>query len=222
MKKFFPVTQFPVSNVSPAKEALAKEYDQGNKGYLTADELAELYVRKVPEADGFVPEDLGDVLEFLGVQQKIRQDYVDSWEAMVSYQIYTNDWRGDFNITGIGAGHVKTGRRMIPNDKELFLFDFVLDRIDKDYLLDNLNDARLVVGPKDFPAFPGNIEPEKRFLAMTFSPQTTVRIQPPRFSSHYWNNLPEPARCWCGYRRSAKVGQGNRRHQFLRRPYPGK
>lgn len=188
MKKYFPTTKFPVSNFSKAKEALAKKYDTDKNGYLSADELALLYVNEVPNARGFVPENLVDVLNFLGVQQKIHQDYVSEWEAMSGYYYYANDWKGNFNIPDLGAGHIKVGFRKYPN-QELLIFDIILDLFDKDYLLENLDDARLVVGPKDFPALPGNIEPEKRFVALTFSPSTTVKVIT-RFQHPYEKTYP--------------------------------
>jgi len=158
MKRYSHTSRFSISHFDANKAKVAKKYDIGDKGYLTDSELAKLYVTEVHGAESYGPDDLNDALTFLGVSTQIRAMYTDLW-SVISYYGAANTWRGNFRFN-FGCGNARTGRTYV-SSVESMVFEFVLDLFSTDFLVENLDDAALFVGPKDFQgqASPWNVDP---------------------------------------------------------------
>jgi hypothetical protein len=151
LKKHQAGMQFSLARVAPDKSKLAKKYDEGNKGFLTYQELSELFVNEKAGVDVLRPEDLPEALSLLGMDD-LWPHYMADWEPIYNYQSCV-DWRGNFHFPGIGAGHVKTGRRTVyssGSSTEYFILCLIFDLFSTDYLLDNLNEGDVVIGPWGF------------------------------------------------------------------------
>ncbi|MFO1434230.1 MAG: hypothetical protein U1F76_29790 [Candidatus Competibacteraceae bacterium] len=156
MRTYHAGMQFSLARVAPDKLELASKYDKQQKGYLTFQELSELYVAEKKGVDLLRPEDLPEALALLGMEDLWPQDYLANWTPIYNYQCCI-DWRGNFYFGGIGAGNVKTGRRFDYGTNpatELFVICFILDLFSTDYLLENLNEGDVIIGPWGFSGGP--------------------------------------------------------------------
>lgn len=136
----------PIDQIAATKVALARGYDEGDKGFLTDAEIGRLYADAEPNSPSVSPQTLSEALDFLGVATarapySLSQpdDYL-NWNAAAT-------WRGNFHIAGVGAGHAKTGRRT-DGTNEYFVINLVLDLFGTDFLIDNLEDAHIFIGAK--------------------------------------------------------------------------
>ena len=57
--------RFNIKGIESSKQTMAKKYDEEGKGFLTFDQLAQLYVAEAPGADALLPEDIPEALAFL-------------------------------------------------------------------------------------------------------------------------------------------------------------
>jgi hypothetical protein len=133
----------PLDQITSSKVKLAKSYDQGDKGYLTDAELGALYGDQAPLSPVSI-DNLGKALDFLEVAPGFRPLLFASQEEYNNYTAATS-WRGNFQIPGIGAGHAKTGQR-VDSSTTYFVINLILDLFGSDYLIDNLQDARVFIG----------------------------------------------------------------------------
>lgn len=164
--RIMPRNSIPISDLkNSAMEQLAKQYDAGNKGYLTTEEAFRLYAQKNSDAQ---PANLQQVVDFLGgPQHKVTQRHLDGYELLMS-PAFASNWKGDFNIPGLGAGNVRTGRDIRPDyssgtpapgqDQFMFLIDMNL--VEQGRLERDLQGATLVVGPRGFKPEAGSNVPE--------------------------------------------------------------
>lgn len=151
MRKHQAGMQFSLANIPKEKAKVAGKYDKDKKGYLTFPELSELFVAEKKGVDTLRPEDMKEALEMIGLED-LWPHYLADWTPVYNYQCCV-DWRGNFHIDGVGAGSVKTGRRVdYSSGTELFVVCVVLDLFSTDYLLENLNEANVIIGPWGFPS----------------------------------------------------------------------
>ncbi|MFH1807698.1 MAG: hypothetical protein ABIJ09_03055 [Pseudomonadota bacterium] len=148
-----------ISNIGDvSKEKEAKRFDANNDGVLQAEEAARLYSEKTL---GDRPANLDDALKVVGGRQHEVKTFHQEYPFLMTVGAY--GWKGDFNVPGLGAGNVRTGRtkstysnydsasggsRQREVDSYKFLFD--CDLMDKGFLEKNLQSATLVIGPKGF------------------------------------------------------------------------
>jgi hypothetical protein len=139
---------------NPSMEGVAKQYDAGNKGFLTTEEAFRLFADKNDKTE---PKSIQDVIKFLGgAQHQMTVRHMEMYEVLGS-PWFASNWKGDFNISGVGAGNVRTGREVTPNyanpakppvDAFVFLVDANL--MDGKVLEKDVVSATVVVGPKGF------------------------------------------------------------------------
>lgn len=134
-----------IANVADkSKEAELKRHDVNNDGILNMEEASRYYASKT---GGQAPRTIDDVFKLAGGRQhdidKFHQDHYST--------LYTHapNWKGDFNVPGMGAGNVRTGRTSWGNQDRLqVLVD--CDLMNRDFLEKNLSSATLMIGPKGF------------------------------------------------------------------------
>lgn len=149
MNKHQPGMHFSLARVAPDMREVASAYDKGNKGFLTYQELSSLFVAEKAGVDALRPEDIPEALAILGMED-LWPHYVADWEPIYNYNAAV-DWRGNFRLPGIGAGHVKTGRRTdFVSGTDYLVICLILDMFSTDYLLENLNEADVIIGPWGF------------------------------------------------------------------------
>jgi hypothetical protein len=171
LKSYQTGKRFNIKSIESSKRPMAEKYDEEGKGFLTFDQLAQLYMAEAPGADALLPEDIPEALLFLGWDMDLWPDTVADWDPIYNHQ-NSVDWRGNFHVPGIGAGHVKTGRRTdYSTSVEFFLICVVLDSFGTDYLLEQLDDAEIVIGRSGFQSGP------TRSDQPTFSPRWRVEYR---------------------------------------------
>lgn len=157
-----PATTLRIADLKDkAQEALAKKYDNGNKGYLTTTEAYQLY----SDANNDVmPKGIGDVVAFLGgAQHPLTVHHLDHGEVL-AMPFHAQDWRGDFHIAGFGAGNARVGGYYNwerPQDPKAAVFLFDMNLVDMARLEKDLVSATLVVGPAGFTPEAGSALPEE-------------------------------------------------------------
>lgn len=152
MRTYHAGMQFSLAGVAPDKLKLASEYDKQQKGYLTFQELSELYVAEKKGVDLLRLEDLPEALALLGMED-LWPTYLADLTPVYNY-LCCVDWRGNFHFDDIGAGNVKTGRRTDGTGTELFVICFILDIFSTDYLLEHLDAGDVIIGPWGFSGGP--------------------------------------------------------------------
>lgn len=145
----------------PAMEAVARQYDVGNKGYLTTNEAFALYADRNNDVQ---PGSIDEVLKFLGgPQHKMTVHHLDGYEVL-SMPWHAHDWKGDFNVPGLGAGNVRVGGYYNwerPNDPRTAVILIDCNLMDIATLEREVVSATLVVGPKGFKPEAGSQLPEE-------------------------------------------------------------
>ena len=131
-------------------EDLAKAYDVGNKGFLTLNEAYKLYADR---NQGAMPSNMQEVSDFLGgVQHPVTMHLLDRQEVL-SLPWVANDWKGDFNVPGLGAGNVRVGGYYNwerPQDPKAAVVFIDCNLMGKDDLEKKILGASLVMGPAGF------------------------------------------------------------------------
>jgi len=139
------------------KEAELKRFDSNNDGVLDAQEAARFYATKTL---GDRPQNLDDALKLVGGRQHdVKTFHQEYWGTMISG---VPQWKGDFNIPGLGAGNIRTGRSSNQywgedygdprNARQVDAYKFLVDcdLMDKGFVEKGINSATLVIGPRGF------------------------------------------------------------------------
>ena len=160
--KISPTTTLRIADLKDkSKEALAKQYDVGNKGYLTTSEAYALYAAGNEDAQ---PRNIDEVINFLGgAQHPITVQHL-GFEEVMAMPFHLHDWKGDFHVDGLGAGHAMVGGYYNwerPSDPKAAAFLFDMNLTDMAKLEHELVSATLVVGPLGFKPDAGSALPEE-------------------------------------------------------------
>jgi hypothetical protein len=137
-----------ISNLKKkTKEAELKKYDANKDNLLDTKEAAKYYADKT---GGKSLTSLEDVYKLAGGKQRdtkvVDRQFPLTWAP---------DWRGDFNVPGVGAGNVRTNRMVDlpkPGNKVAESFNFVVDcnLMNRNFLENDIKSAHIVIAQKDF------------------------------------------------------------------------
>lgn len=146
-----PTTTLRISDLKDrTKETLAKQYDNGNKGYLTTQEAYALFAANNSDLQ---PKSMDQVMAFLGgPQHAMTVHHLDHGEVL-ALPFHAHDWKGDFSIPGMGAGNVRVGGYYNwerPQDPKAAAFLFDMNLVDLGRMERDVVSATLVIGPAGF------------------------------------------------------------------------
>jgi hypothetical protein len=123
-----------------SKEAEVKRFDYNSDGILDIKEASDFYAAKT---GGKAPRNIDEVFGLVGGRQHDIQSYHQGYYGTI--QSYTPNWKGDFNVPGLGAGNVRTGRA---EDRLNLLVD--CDLMSMHFIENQVEEVNMLIGPKDF------------------------------------------------------------------------
>lgn len=148
-------TGMMISNLGDVeKEKEAKRFDRNHDGVLNVEEATRYYA---DQTGGTRPRNFDEVFNVSGGRQhevrSVHQEpYALGWSA--------HEWKGDFNVPGLGAGNIRTGRNKnmahySPTTGErssVDAYSFLIDcnLMNMSTLENDLKSATLVIGPRGF------------------------------------------------------------------------
>lgn len=144
-----------ISNIGDAaKEKEVQRFDSNRDGVLQVDEAARYYA---DQTGGYRPQSFDDVFKLVGGRQhEVRSVHQEPYS--LGWNAY--DWKGDFNVPGLGAGNIRTGRNKSfgsyssttgeYNRIDAYSFLIDCDLMDMSTLERNIKSATLVIGPRGF------------------------------------------------------------------------
>lgn len=133
-----------------AGEAELKKADVNHDGMIDAAEAS----RFVGSKTGFAARNVDDAFNLLGGRQhNIRARHQEEWDVL---HMYAGNWKGDFNVPGLGAGNVRTDKAKPYNAPECFNVLVDCNLMSRNFLEDNVVSATLVVAPRGFINEPGS------------------------------------------------------------------
>ncbi len=157
-----PTTSLRISDLKDkSKETLARQYDAGGKGYLTTNEAYALFAAKNGDKQ---PKSMDEVVSFLGGAQHPMTIHHLNHEEVLAMPFHLHDWKGDFHVDGLGAGHTMVGGYYNwerPTDPKAAAFLFNMNLVDMGKLEHELISATLVVGPQGFTPEQGSQLPDE-------------------------------------------------------------
>ena len=157
-----PTTTLRIADLKDqGKEKLAKQFDAGNKGYLTTNEAYALYASQNQDKQ---PKSMDEVVSFLGGAQHPMTIHHLNHEEVMAMPFHLHDWKGDFHINGMCAGNAMVGGYYNwerPTDPKAAAFLFNMNLVDMNKLEHDLVSATLVVGPMGFKPESGSSLPEE-------------------------------------------------------------
>ena len=171
--RILPSTTLRIADLKDkSKEALAKQYDAGNKGYLTTNEAYSLYADQSQDA---MPASIADVVKLLGgAQHPMTMHHLDGSEVL-ALPWHLHDWKGDWSVAGLGAGNVRVGgfyNWERPTDPAAAGILIDLNLVDIGKVEQTILSASLVVGPLGFSPEAGSALPEEAVeLPLTLATQ---------------------------------------------------
>jgi len=107
---------------------------------------------------------MDEVINFLGGAQHPMTIHHLNHEEVLAMPFHLHDWKGDFNIPGLGAGHTMVGGYYNwerPTDPKAAAFLFDMNLVDQTRLEKEVTSATLVVGPLGFTPDAGSQLPEE-------------------------------------------------------------
>jgi len=166
------------TSVKKTKEEKLKKYDTNADGILDAQESARYYADK---KSGYQPSSIDQVLKLAGGKQHELKT-MHQEEGNVIWGSVAN-WKGDFNIAGVGAGNVRAERRPWETvDNTALLVDCNLMEMS---FVEKIESATLMIGPRGMASEPGSTLPETVAVPLNIATLPGYETWN-RGGGHYW------------------------------------
>jgi hypothetical protein len=138
-----------------AQEAELRRFDGNSDGVIDQEEAARFHAAKTL---GERPDSIDAALKSVGGRQhEVKTYHQEYWGTMISG---VPEWKGDFNIPGLGAGNICTGRSTNsywgdlgdPRNRQVDAYKFLVncDLMDKGFVEQGIQSATLMIGPRGF------------------------------------------------------------------------